>query len=59
MAPDDTAQFFKSLKKCQRKFDCLIFEMFFIKELKLLFLNILSLIFTYLHILSHFSVDDI
>ena len=29
MAPDDIAQFFKILKKCQSKFDCLIFEMFF------------------------------
>ena len=28
MAPDDIAQFFKILKKCQSKFDCLIFEMF-------------------------------
>ena len=34
MAPDDIAQFFKILKKCQSKLDCLIFEMFFIKELK-------------------------
>ena len=34
MAPDDIAQFFKILKTCQSKFDCLIFEMFFIKELK-------------------------
>jgi len=37
VAPDDTAQFFKILKKCQSKFDCLIFEFFFfffIKELK-------------------------
>ena len=34
MAPDDIVQFFKILKKCQSKFDCLIFEMFFIKELK-------------------------
>ena len=34
IAPDDIAQFFKILKKCQSKFDCLIFEMFFIKELK-------------------------
>ena len=33
IAPDDIAQFFKILKKCQSKFDCLIFEMFFIKEL--------------------------
>ena len=31
MTPDDIAQFFKILKKCQSKFDCLIFEMFFIK----------------------------
>ena len=29
MTPDDIAQFFKILKKCQSKFDCLIFEMFF------------------------------
>ena len=29
IAPDDIAQFFKILKKCQSKFDCLIFEMFF------------------------------
>ena len=37
MAPDDIAQFFKILKKCQSKFDCLILEMFFfffIKKLK-------------------------
>ncbi|KAL9955814.1 hypothetical protein ACROYT_G037197 [Oculina patagonica] len=34
MAPDDIAQFFRILKKCQSKFDCLIYEMFFIKELK-------------------------
>ena len=34
IAPVDIAQFFKILKKCQSKFDCLIFEMFFIKELK-------------------------
>ena len=34
IAPNDIAQFFKILKKCQSKFDCLIFEMFFIKELK-------------------------
>ena len=26
MALDDIAQFFKILKKCQSKFDCLIFE---------------------------------
>ncbi|KAL9976394.1 hypothetical protein ACROYT_G013692 [Oculina patagonica] len=29
MAPDDIAQFFRILKKCQSKFDCLIYEMFF------------------------------
>ena len=34
IAANDIAQFFKILKKCQSKFDCLIFEMFFIKELK-------------------------
>ena len=34
IAPVDIAQFFKILKKCQSKFDCLIFEMFFIKQLK-------------------------
>ncbi|KAL9954541.1 hypothetical protein ACROYT_G042091 [Oculina patagonica] len=34
MAPNDIAQFFRILKKCQSKFDCLIYEMFFIKELK-------------------------
>ncbi len=34
MVPDDIVQFFKILKKCRGKFDWLIFEMFFIKELK-------------------------
>ena len=29
IAPDDIAQFFKILKKCQSTFNCLIFEMFF------------------------------
>ena len=32
--PEDIAQNFRILRKCQNKFDCLIFEMFFIKELK-------------------------
>ena len=34
MEPEDIAQRFRILRKCQNKFDCLIFEMFFIKELK-------------------------
>ena len=34
MEPEDIAQNFRILRKCQNKFDCLIFEMFFIKELK-------------------------
>ena len=34
MAPNDIARSFKILRKCQNKLDCLIFEMFFIKELK-------------------------
>lgn len=32
--PRDMYREFKILKKCQRKFDCLIYEMLFIKELK-------------------------
>ena len=32
IAPDDIVQFFKILKKCQSKFDCLIFEMFLTKN---------------------------
>ena len=32
--PEDITQSFQILRKCQNKFDCLIFEMFFIKELK-------------------------
>ena len=32
--PEDIAQSFRILRKCQNKFDCLIFEMFFIQELK-------------------------
>ena len=32
--PEDIAQNFRILRKCQNKFDCLIFEMLFIKELK-------------------------
>ena len=35
IAPEDIAQNFRILRKCQNKFDCLIFEMLFIKELKL------------------------
>ena len=34
MEPEDITQSFRILRKCQNKFDCLIFEMFFIKELK-------------------------
>ena len=34
MEPEDIAQSFRTLRKCQNKFDCLIFEMFFIQELK-------------------------
>ena len=34
MEPEDIAQRFRILRKCQNKSDCLIFEMFFIKELK-------------------------
>ena len=34
MEPEDITQNFRILRKCQNKFDCLIFEMFFIKELK-------------------------
>ena len=34
MEPEDIAQNFRILRKCQNKFDCLIFEMFFTKELK-------------------------
>ena len=34
MEPEDIAQNFRILRKCQNKFDCLIFEMSFIKELK-------------------------
>ena len=34
MEPEDIAQSFRILRKCQNKFGCLIFEMFFIKELK-------------------------
>ena len=32
--PSDTSLRFKILRKCQSKFDCLIYEMLFIKELK-------------------------
>ena len=35
MAPNDIARSFKILRKFQNKLDCLIFEMLFIKELKL------------------------
>ena len=34
MEPEDIAQSFLILRKCQNKFDSLIFEMFFIRELK-------------------------
>ena len=30
-APKDLSYIFSILKKCKRKFDCLVFEMFFIK----------------------------
>jgi len=32
--PSDVSRSFKILRKCQSKFDCLIYEMLFIKELK-------------------------
>ena len=32
--PQGIAKNFKILRKCQNKFDCLIFEMFFIRDLK-------------------------
>ena len=34
MAQNDIARSLKILRKCQKKLDCLIFEMLFIKELK-------------------------
>ncbi len=34
LAPKDLTKNFSILKKCQNKFDCLIFEMFFIHELR-------------------------
>ncbi|CAH3179771.1 unnamed protein product, partial [Porites evermanni] len=33
-SPPRVAHIFRILRKCQNKFDCLIFEMFFIQELK-------------------------
>ena len=33
-APKDLEKNFSILKKCKSKFDCLVFEMFFINELK-------------------------
>ena len=33
-APKDLAKNFSILKKCKSKFDCLVFEMFFIYELR-------------------------
>ena len=33
--PENIASIFKILKNCQSKLDCLIFEMFFIRDLKL------------------------
>ena len=32
MEPEDIAQNFRILRKCQNKFDCLIVEMFFYKR---------------------------
>ena len=34
LEPDNIAQSFRILRKCQNKSDCLIFEMFSIKDLK-------------------------
>ena len=34
LAPKDLNRDFKILKKCKNKFDCLIYEMFFIHELR-------------------------
>ena len=34
LAPKDLNKNFKILKKCKNKFDCLIYEMFFIHELR-------------------------
>ena len=34
LEPDDIAQSFRILRKCQNKFDCLIFEMFFYQRFK-------------------------
>jgi len=34
LAPKDLNRNFKILKKCKNKFDCLIYEMFFIHELR-------------------------
>ena len=34
LEPDGIAHSFRILRKCQNKFDCLIFEMLFIKDLK-------------------------
>ena len=35
MEPEDIAQNFRILRKCQNKFDCLIFEMFFYKRIEI------------------------
>ena len=34
LEPNNIAKSFRILRKCQNKFDCLVFEMLFIKELK-------------------------
>ena len=34
LAPKDLSNNFSILKKCKSKFDCLVFEMFFINELR-------------------------
>ena len=34
LEPDDITQSFRILRKCQNKFDCHIYKMFFIKDLK-------------------------
>ena len=34
LEPDDIMQIFRILRKCQNKFDCLIFKIIFIKDLK-------------------------
>ena len=45
MEPEDIAQSFRILRKCQNKFDCLIFEMFFIQDARY-------------HIMKHFYLNN-